>query len=164
MFIPTPGYIYSAVDYAQLELCALAESCFRRFGSSKLMDTINSGVDCHKYMATFFTGKEITHITKDERQLAKVANFGYPGGLQPDSFRSYALGYGIKVSLEMAERREMPGCLLSQKWKTIWKVLLILPTLVCIELQLGQDLNEVTVYLQRPQTQNSKVPVVTVRL
>jgi DNA polymerase I-like protein with 3'-5' exonuclease and polymerase domains len=104
MFIPTPGYLLAAVDYAQLELCALAESCYRRFGGSKLMDTINEGMDCHKYMATFFTGKEIDHITKEERQLAKVANFGYPGGLQPLSFQSYALGYGMKVSLEMAEQ------------------------------------------------------------
>ena len=103
MFIPTPGYILAAVDYAQLELCALAESCFRRFGASKLMDTINAGVDCHKYMATFFTGKEIHHIAKDERQLAKVANFGYPGGLQPESFVSYAAGYGMKVTIEQAE-------------------------------------------------------------
>jgi len=76
MFIPTPGNILAAIDYAQLELCALAESCFRRFGFSKMMEIINSGVDCHKYMATFYTGKEINHITKEERQLAKVANFG----------------------------------------------------------------------------------------
>ena len=104
MFIPSPGYLLVSVDYAQLELCALAESCYRRFGNSKLMETINAGMDCHKYMATFYTGKSIDQITKEERQLAKVANFGYPGGLQPDSFQSYAMGYGMKVSLEMAEK------------------------------------------------------------
>ena len=77
MFIPTPGYLLCSIDYSQLELCGLAESCFRRFGFSKLMDTINSGVDCHKYMGTFYTGKpDIPMITKSERQLAKPANFG----------------------------------------------------------------------------------------
>ena len=76
MFVPPPGFLLSAVDYSQLELCALAESCYRRFGFSKLMDTINAGIDCHKYMATFYTGKAIEHIDKSERQLAKVCNFG----------------------------------------------------------------------------------------
>jgi DNA polymerase I-like protein with 3'-5' exonuclease and polymerase domains len=103
MFIPPPGYLLCATDYAQLELCALAESCYRRFGHSKLMETINAGVDCHKYMGTFLTGKPIEHITKDIRQLSKVCNFGYPGGLQPSSFVAYAAGYGLKITEEKAE-------------------------------------------------------------
>ena len=77
MFIPSPGCVLCSIDYGQLELCGLAESCYRRFGFSKLMETINSGVDCHKYMAMFYTGKKsLDEIEKSERQLAKPANFG----------------------------------------------------------------------------------------
>jgi DNA polymerase I-like protein with 3'-5' exonuclease and polymerase domains len=104
MFIPTPGYILASVDYAQLELCSLAESCYRRFGHSKLLEVINSGTDVHKYMATFNTGKPIDEISKEDRNLAKVSNFGYPGGLSPTSFVDYAKGYGLDVTVEQAEQ------------------------------------------------------------
>ena len=104
MYIPRPGYLLVGLDYRQVELCGLAESCFRRFGKSRLMELINSGVDCHKYLGTFITGEPIEAIADEIRNLAKVGNFGFPGGLRPSSFASYASGYGVKTTEEMGDQ------------------------------------------------------------
>jgi len=103
MYIPTPNHYLLASDYSQLELCGLAQYCYQVFGYSKLGDTINNGVDAHKNMATFFTHKPIDEITKKERSMAKVANFGFPGGLTPASFVTYAKGMGVIVTEEDGE-------------------------------------------------------------
>jgi len=76
MYIARPGTCYCASDYNQLELCGLGQYCLRAFGKSRLADTINAGIDCHKYMATMFTHKRIEDISKKERSLAKISNFG----------------------------------------------------------------------------------------
>lgn len=76
IFIPTPGYYFAAIDYSQLELCTLAQGIIEWYGDSVLADKINSGVDCHKYLASLVFNKNIDSITKDERQFSKIANFG----------------------------------------------------------------------------------------
>jgi hypothetical protein len=135
MYIAPKGWVMVTTDYAQLELCTLAEDCYIRYGASKLRDVINAGVDCHAYMAVQLTGRlkgieliaedpnsidavrdAITKFkTEDEhkfaeiRQLAKICDFGYPGGLSPKSFVSYASGYGVKVT-------EQQGVELKETW------------------------------------------------
>ena len=38
----------------------------------------------------------------ERRQQAKAANFGFPGGLGAETFKSYARGYGVRLTTEQA--------------------------------------------------------------
>ena len=96
MFIPPEGAILCATDFSFIELCGFADTCFSRFGESVLRDVINAGLDPHRWFAGVMN-KIITadlskkddpkwveemnaflkeHVTKDQRQHAKAANFG----------------------------------------------------------------------------------------
>ena len=104
IFIPTPGCVYNACDYSTLELCTLAQHCLVDYGFSKLAETINSGVDCHKSLAAAIYGKTYDEVKKAERAIAKVAGFGYMGGLAAETFIGYAKGCGIKIDLEASTK------------------------------------------------------------
>jgi len=105
IFIPTPGYYFAAVDYSQIELCTLAQSIIKWQGKSVLADKINEGLDCHRYLASKVFKKDMKSITKKERGFAKIANFGYPGGLSAETFVPYAKGYGM--DLTYAESKDL---------------------------------------------------------
>jgi DNA polymerase I-like protein with 3'-5' exonuclease and polymerase domains len=117
IYIPSQGYYMLATDYCQLELCALAESCYRRFGRSKMGDLINDGLDTHlwfgnefgRYKGMVFDPDDKEHpVTADLRQRAKASDFGFPGGLGPATFVAYARNYGVDLTLDEAtELREM---------------------------------------------------------
>ncbi len=104
IFIPPPGKVLVAVDYSQLELCSLAQHCLTKYGFSKLAETINSGVDVHKYLASIVTGRPPSEITKQERQGAKAGNFGFPGGLGSKAFMDYAkVSYGVDMDAKQSQ-------------------------------------------------------------
>jgi len=100
----SPGRVFARVDYKFIELCTLAETCYQRYGESKLMDVINSGRDPHVMVAAMITGKSPEAVTEDERQRAKVANFGLPGGLGRQTFIQHArTTYGVTFSDDEAQ-------------------------------------------------------------
>lgn len=103
IFIADDGEVLADSDFSAIELVTLAQHCFTRHGNSRLRDTINSGQCPHYITASFITGKPIEEVTKDERQLAKAANFGYPGGCSPQTFRAYAKIYGVDIDLEQSK-------------------------------------------------------------
>jgi DNA polymerase I-like protein with 3'-5' exonuclease and polymerase domains len=108
LFIPKPGHIFINADYAQIELCTLAQVCLDRFGFSKMSELINSGTDIHRWFASIITGKSFDEIGDEsvERQSAKACNFGFPGGLGVEAFLEYArVTYGLSnLTLEDAEK------------------------------------------------------------
>lgn len=61
------GKVIAATDYRQLELCSLAEHCYRAFGMSVLGDAINAGIDAHRYLWAFVDGllTDATKYSKD---------------------------------------------------------------------------------------------------
>jgi len=92
-----------AADYAAAELHTLAQACLDLFGKSKLATALNEGLDPHLWF-----GSEILAVEYDEakrriaegnieiknaRQLAKAANFGFPGGCSARRFIAIAHGY-----------------------------------------------------------------------
>lgn len=108
-FIPRPGHLFISADYASLELAALAQVLIDLFGESDMAKAINEGKDLHVWTGSFLLGmdyeealakkkagdKEIKHA----RQAAKVANFGFPGGLGTSTLITYAReGYGMRLS------------------------------------------------------------------
>lgn len=124
-FYPREGKVFASADIDQLELRTLSQVCLKLFGKSKLADVLNQGLDPH----TLFACEQILNIPyaqgllrrKDKedkefdtgRKIAKVANFGLPGGLGPKTFIEYAKGYNLKVSEQQARQ-------IRNDWRAQW--------------------------------------------
>ena len=91
-------------DYSAIELVTLAQVCVDKYGSSVMADKLNQGMDPHRYYASVLLAKDEEDITKEERQKAKAANFGFPGGLGIKNFILFAKGYGLDLSEDEAQR------------------------------------------------------------
>jgi len=121
--VPRAGWLLIACDFDAFELCALAQILFWEHGGRSMMDAINAGRDLHLAFAASMLRisydeaasrlAESDPVVKDARQRAKVANFGFPGGLGAATFTSYARGYGLDVSEEDAAQ-------LKAEWFEAW--------------------------------------------
>lgn len=98
-FVPRPGFVLCSVDYGTLELRTLAQVCLWLLGQSKLGEALNAGLDPHLMMAAEqflrIPYEEALRRKKDKdvadmRQLAKPANFGFPGGMGAKAFMDFA--------------------------------------------------------------------------
>lgn len=105
IFSAPPGHVLVAADYGQLELCILAETCYQMYGQSSMRDIINSGVDLHSWFgAKIKENSSNVDESTNFRQMAKAANFGFPGGLGVDNFIAYARNqYGVEITEDMAK-------------------------------------------------------------
>lgn len=119
-FVPRPGNVFVAADYSSLELHTLAETCVTLLGKSRLAEVLNSGVDAHLAMAAEIMGRPLAELDKAHpevkaaRQFAKIANFGFPGGLSPRTLCKWAkTSYG--VILEESRALE-----LQEQWFRTW--------------------------------------------
>lgn len=132
-FVARPGTVIAQADYEALELRTLAQVCVSLFGMSQLADALNSGKDPHLQM-----GADILGITYDEaksvrkawshdkespaykciddaRQLGKVANFGFPGGLGAEKLVLWGRKtYGVNITVERAKE-------LKKQWLATWQ-------------------------------------------
>jgi hypothetical protein len=114
LFRPLPGCVFLDADYSTLELCALAQVCLDLFGRSKMAQAINDGVDLHLLLASTLAGCSYSQAVErykagdadiaGKRQIAKAANFGFPGGMGAASFVEFARGYGLDLSLAFVEQ------------------------------------------------------------
>lgn len=123
-FIPRKGKVFADADYPQLELYALAQCCVSWIGWSKLADALNGGLDPHTAVAATILGISYEECVArleagdDEadnaRQTAKVANFGFPGGLGVAKLVMFAKkAYGITLTVERAKQ-------LKTEWFATW--------------------------------------------
>lgn len=98
-FIPKKeGNVFVDVDYSAIELVCLSQVLINKFGHSEMAELINSGKDLHYETASSIFKKPIKDITKDQRQFAKIANFGYPANMAPSTFVDYCKGYGLDIT------------------------------------------------------------------
>lgn len=122
-FVPRDGCVLVACDYSAAELHTLAQVCLDLFGFSKLAEALNRGVDVHLWVGAQLLGVDYDSAaelladgdqeTKDARQLAKAANFGFPGGCSPKRFVGIAHAYGREIDLRDAAQ-------LKALWLTTW--------------------------------------------
>lgn len=122
-FKARPGYVYCSVDFDTIELRALAQSCLDLLGHSVMAEALRAGEDLHLTLAADFLGIERSDAVKrhaegdneviDMRQMCKVANFGFPGGMASDSFVDYAKGYGYNIDRGLSKR-------LHDQWHRSW--------------------------------------------
>jgi len=103
MFIANEEHTFVITDYSTIELCALAQVLYDRFGENEMMKRINAGEDLHAYYASVLYKIPIEEVTKKQRQSAKAANFGFPGGLGVETFVEFAQGYGIGLDIKKAK-------------------------------------------------------------
>jgi DNA polymerase-1 len=113
------GKVFIGADYSSLELCTLAQACLNFGIDSRLAEAINGGQDCHLLVASQLvdgiSGYEeavsayenddhsLHKEVKEARSLAKVVNYGFPGGMGPKKFANeHAPGRGHDVTVSEA--------------------------------------------------------------
>ena len=102
---PRPGYVFVACDFDSAEMRTLGQVLFDRFGKSELAAAYGRDphFDPHMALALKLTDSRDVQVLKAFRQRSKACNFGFPGGLGAEKFMSYALGYGVRITLAEAE-------------------------------------------------------------
>ncbi len=121
-YVPRAGHYFVGADYSTMELRTLAQTCFTFFGHSKLREALNDGRDPHLEMAAVILGisydeartRKKAPDVDNARQVSKVANFGFPGGLGPKRLVHFAkLSYDVTLTEAQARR-------LKQQWLQAW--------------------------------------------
>lgn len=127
-FIPREGNVFIDADYSTLELRTLAQVCLNLGFNSRMAEALNNGRDLHTDFAAQLLGQDyqtVKHVLdhlhadanyktfKKQRQIAKIANFGLPGGLGARGFVLYARGFGTKID-------PMQSAALRDAWRVRW--------------------------------------------
>lgn len=117
-FVPRAGHLFASCDFPQLELYTWAQCCLTRFGHSKMAEALNDGMDPHLWYASIvldtsyqdirarYEGGE--QLAADIRQVCKIGNFGWPGGMWPPTFTRHLrriLGKELSERLRVDEDR-----------------------------------------------------------
>jgi len=110
-FAAPEGKVMASIDYSTLELAVLSQVNLAFFGQSQMAELINAGTDLHAWFGAQLMGTSYEDFkaklaegdprAKSLRQLAKIPNFGLPGGLGPKGLVRYALNYGVFLELDM---------------------------------------------------------------
>jgi DNA polymerase-1 len=93
-FVAEPGHRLLSADYSQVELRILAHVS----GEPKLREAFEAGEDIHAATAAEVLGKERATLTKDERNVAKMVNFGIIYGIS-----SFGLSENLEIPREEAQ-------------------------------------------------------------
>jgi DNA polymerase-1 len=93
-FVAEPGLRLLSADYSQVELRILAHVS----GEPKLREAFAAGEDIHAATAAEVLGKERSELTKDERNVAKMVNFGIIYGIS-----AFGLSENLGISREEAQ-------------------------------------------------------------
>lgn len=92
------GQAWIEVDFSQLELRVAAVMA----GEETMLQLFRDDKDIHKYMAQRLVRSD--DISKEQRSLAKGANFGFLYGMHSKHFADYLFdGYGVKITRKEAE-------------------------------------------------------------
>ncbi len=93
-FVAEEGWKLVSADYSQVELRILAHVS----GEPKLKEAFARGEDIHAATAAEVLGKPQAELTKDERNVAKMVNFGIIYGIS-----AFGLAEGLEISREEAQ-------------------------------------------------------------
>ncbi len=94
-FVAEPGHRLVSADYSQVELRILAHVS----GEPKLREAFARGEDIHAATAAEVLGKEQATLTKDERNIAKMVNFGIIYGIS-----AFGLSENLEIPREEAQQ------------------------------------------------------------
>ena len=94
-FVAEPGHRLVSADYSQVELRILAHVS----GEPRLREAFARGEDIHAATAAEVLGKDQATLTKDERNIAKMVNFGIIYGIS-----SFGLSENLEIPREEAQQ------------------------------------------------------------
>src|SRR5438128_2552667 len=94
-FVAEEGLRLLSADYSQVELRILAHVS----GEPKLREAFERGDDIHRATAAEVLGKEPVELTKDERNIAKMVNFGIIYGIS-----AFGLSENLEIPREEAQQ------------------------------------------------------------
>ena len=92
-FIAPDSYVIVSADYSQIELRILAELS----GDEELIKTFKEGKDIHRRTASLIFNIPESKVKKEEREMAKVVNFGIIYGMGP-----YGLSKRLNIDVNSA--------------------------------------------------------------
>jgi DNA polymerase-1 len=93
-FVAESGHRLVSADYSQVELRILAHVS----GEPKLREAFAQGEDIHAATAAEVLGKDRAELTKDERNVAKMVNFGIIYGIS-----AFGLSENLEIPREQAQ-------------------------------------------------------------
>jgi DNA polymerase-1 len=93
-FVAEQGHKLLSADYSQVELRILAQVS----GEPKLREAFERGEDIHTATAAEVLGKDPATLTKDERNVAKMVNFGIIYGIS-----AFGLSENLEIPREEAQ-------------------------------------------------------------
>ncbi len=93
-FVAEPGCKLVSADYSQVELRILAHVS----GEPRLREAFERGEDIHQATAAEVLGKDPATLTKDERNVAKMVNFGIIYGIS-----SFGLSENLEIPRDEAQ-------------------------------------------------------------
>jgi len=93
-FVAEPSCRLVSADYSQIELRILAHVS----GEPKLRDAFERGEDIHTATAAEVLGRDPATLTKDERNVAKMINFGIIYGIS-----AFGLSENLEIPREQAQ-------------------------------------------------------------
>ena len=93
-FVAEPGWKLVSADYSQVELRILAHVS----GEPKLREAFARGEDIHAATAAEVLGRDRATLTKDERNVAKMVNFGIIYGIS-----AFGLSQNLEIPREQAQ-------------------------------------------------------------
>ena len=93
-FVAEPGHRLLSADYSQIELRILAHVS----GEPKLREAFLRGEDIHTATASEVLGKDPATLTKNERAVAKMINFGIVYGIS-----AFGLSENLDIPKEQAQ-------------------------------------------------------------
>ncbi len=129
-FVPRPGMVFFAADFPGLELYTWAQCCVSWLGQSRLAEELNAGIDPHTTLAAQLLGTSYEDVkarrkagdqeADDLRQLAKIGNFGFQGGMGAVTLLANArkkLGKDVCARLQLDDARMVD---LKEAWLATW--------------------------------------------
>jgi len=121
--VPRPGHVFVTADFGAAEFRALGQICLWEGFGRTIVDAFIAGIDVHLDFAADLLGltygAAVAALANDDqrvadaRQLAKAANFGFPGGMGAARFMQACHAQGIDIDLPRAYQ-------LSQAFRRKW--------------------------------------------
>lgn len=103
IFIATPGFKLVICDWAQIELRLGAEL----INIPQMREAFVKDIDLHTLTASLVYKKDISEVTKEERQDGKTLNFALLYGMGYRKYKTYAAQSGTIISLSEAKVAHM---------------------------------------------------------
>lgn len=70
-----------------------------------MIQAYQNGLDLNRLTASLISGKDLDHVTAEDRQSAKAVNFGLIYAMGAEGLRGYAkIVYNVDLTLEEAKR------------------------------------------------------------